>query len=178
VALLQLSTHLTPSSTSDRPAAMALASPLRRTTSTLPGAPSPHANWCNEIHEEHRINKGHVTTNPGDRSSTHGAAWYGDSREFPVSTARRSNRSQGMVQVNRSGQGRGSTVAPCSGTSLATTMPKLCLFNHGDLAHLSLHFTRRNMTLAPIDRGYMLEAVTGGYLGPVCLPPDYIIWIK
>jgi hypothetical protein len=43
-----------------------------------------------------------------------------------VSTARRSNLPQGTVQVSHSGQGRGSTVAPCSGTSLTTAMPKLC----------------------------------------------------
>jgi hypothetical protein len=69
----------------------------------------------------------------------------GDSRELPVSTARRSNRSYGTVQVSHSGQGRRSTVASCSGTSLATAMPKPCSFNHGDMAHLSLHFTRRTI---------------------------------
>lgn len=59
---------------------------------------------------------------------------YDGSREIPVSTARRSNRSQGTVQMSHRGnptmtprgRGRGSMVAPYSGTSLAMDMPKLC----------------------------------------------------
>jgi hypothetical protein len=122
------------SSTSDRPTAMALASPLRRTTSTVPGALSPHANGCNETHEENRINKGHLTTNHGDRSSSHGAVTTENSRWAQLGAPIYPRERFRWVTAARDADRRWRRAAalpwrqPCQSSAL----------NHGNLAHLSL----------------------------------------